>query len=196
MCTFWKKPTDLPPWLWAAAPLFHESWDTWCTVGLGHVSPAGRDQFRSLGADSTLLPGQSLADLGCMCSVDDLGPKGATLGGGHVPGGGAVRWSPVVSGGRAPRKARALLSTKCVFMGPKREHKSRCNEQGRVLTQTCWWLGQHRSTCLDMDTSTSLGALAGPQPSTAAPSPRWAKPLRDYTCSDEDPSHRRQDWVP
>ena len=60
-------------------------------MGLGHVSLAGRDQFRSLGAESTLLPGHSLADLGCMCSVDDLGPKGATLEGGRVPGGDAVR---------------------------------------------------------------------------------------------------------
>lgn len=61
-------------------------------------------------------------------------------------------------GGRAPWKAQAPLSTKFVFMGPKWEHKSRCNEQGRVLTQTCWWLGQHHSTCLDMDTSATMGA--------------------------------------
>ena len=61
-------------------------------------------------------------------------------------------------GGRAPWKAQAPLSTKFVFMGPKWEHKSRCNEQGRVLTQTCWWLGQHHSTCLDMDTSAATGA--------------------------------------
>lgn len=50
-----------------------------------HTSSGGRDQSWSLGANSPLHPGQSLVDLGYVCTADDVGPCGASSQGGWVP---------------------------------------------------------------------------------------------------------------
>lgn len=72
-------------------------------------------------------------------------------------------------GWQGPWKAQAPLSTKFVFMGPSGNTRADAMA-GQGPAQTCWWLGQHHSTCLDMDTSAAMGVAA--QPTTAAPAPR------------------------